>query len=59
MYVVAVRATAGVVQQGHSAGSAEEIVAAADCSLLRQDKHGGSLVLTKAWAKSLLSRMGL
>ena len=34
----------------------EGIVAAADRSLLRQ--HGGSLVLTKAWAKSLLSRMG-
>ena len=38
---------------------AEGIVAAADGSRLRQDKHGGSLVLTKSWAKSLLSRMGL
>ena len=31
-------------------------IATADRSLQRQ--YGGSLVLTKAWAKSLLSRMG-
>ena len=36
--------------------AAKGIVAAADRSLLRQ--HAGSLVLTKGWAKSLLSRMG-
>ena len=36
--------------------AAERTVTAADCSLLRQ--HGGSLVLTKTWTKSLLSRKG-
>ena len=38
--------------------NAEGIVAAADDSLRRQDKHGGSLVLTNAWAKSMLNIMG-
>ena len=32
--------------------AAEGVVAAPDCSLLRQ--YGGSLVFTKAWAKCLL-----
>ena len=53
-YVVALQA--GVVNTAIVLAAGEGIVAAADCSLLRQ--HGGSLVLTKAWAKSLLSRIG-
>ena len=55
-YVTALRATAGVVNTAIVLTAAEGIVAATDRSLLRQ--HGGSLVLTKAWAKSLLIRMG-
>ena len=46
----------GSGQHCHSAGCWGGIIAAADRNLLRQ--HGGSLVLTKAWAKSLLSRIG-
>ena len=34
----------------------EGVVAATECSVLRQ--HGGSLLLTIAWVKSLLLRMG-
>ena len=37
-------------------GSGQHCYSATDCSFLRQ--YGGSIVLTKAWAKSLLSRMG-
>ena len=55
-YVTALRATAGVVNTAIVLAAAEGIVAATERSLLRQ--HGGSLVLTKAWAKSLLIRMG-
>ena len=55
-YVTALRAAAGVVNTAIVLAAAEGIVAATEHSLLRQ--HGGSLVLTKAWAKSLLIRMG-
>ena len=55
-YVIALRATSGVVNTAIVLAAAEGIVAATDCSFLRQ--HGGSLVLTKAWAKSLINRMG-
>ena len=55
-YVNALRGTLGVVNTTIVLAAAEGIVSAADHSLLRQ--HGGSLVFTKAWAKSLLSRMG-
>ena len=55
-YVTALRATAGVVNTAIVLAAAEGIVAATERSLLSQ--HGGSLVLTKAWAKSLLIRMG-
>ena len=55
-YVAALWATTGVVNTAIVLANAEGSVAAADCSLLRQ--HGGSLVLIKAWAKSLLNIMG-
>ena len=55
-YVTALRATAGVVNTAIVLAAAEGIVAASERSLLRQ--HGGSLVLTKARAKSLLIKMG-
>ena len=46
----------GVVNTVIVLAAAEEIVAATDCSFLRQ--YVGSIVFTKAWAKFLLSRMG-
>ena len=55
-YITALRATAGVVNTAIVLAAAEGIVSATERSPLRQ--HGGSLVLTKAWAKSLLIRMG-
>ena len=50
-YVTALRATAGVVNTAIVLAAAEGIVAATDRSHLRQ--HGGTLVLTKSWAKSV------
>ena len=50
------RGTVGMVNTAIVLAAVEGIVAATDCSFLRQ--YGGSIVLTKAWAKSLLSRMG-
>lgn len=55
-YITALRAIAGVVNTAIVLAAAEGIVSATDRSLLRQ--HGGTLVLTKSWAKSLLIRMG-
>ena len=55
-YITALRATAGVVNTAMVLAAAEGIVSATERSLLRQ--HGGSLVLTKAWTKSLLIRTG-
>ena len=55
-YITALRDAAGVVNTAIVVAAAEGIVAAADRSLLRQ--HGGTLVLTKSWAKSLMIRMG-
>ena len=45
-YISALRAASGVVNTAIVLAAAEGMVAAADCSLLRQ--HDGSLVLTKA-----------
>ena len=46
----------GVVNTTIVIAAAEGIAAATDHSLLKQ--NGGSIVLTKAWAKYLLIRMG-
>ena len=54
-YIIALWATVGMVNTAIVLAAAEGIVAATDHCLLRQ--HGGSLVLTKAWDKSVLSRM--
>ena len=56
-YVIALRATAGIVSTAIVLAAAERIVAAAEQSFLRQ--HGSLLMLTKSCAKSLLIRMGL
>ena len=53
--IIALWATVGMVNTAIVLAAAEGIVAATDHCLLRQ--HGGSLVLTKAWDKSVLSRM--
>ena len=56
-YVTTIRAVGGVVNTSICMAAAEGIVAARDQGLLAQ--HGGHIELTKTWARSLLTRMGM
>ena len=55
-YVKAVRTVGGVINTEIVMAAAEGIIAARDLGKLRE--HGGHIHITKAWAKSLLVRMG-
>ena len=55
-YITNLRKVGGSVNSVIVLAAANGIIAAKDRSLLME--HGGHLVLTKAWAKSLLRRMG-
>lgn len=55
-YITALRGAAGVVNTSICMAAAEGIVITHDQSLLT--KHGGHILITKAWARSILTRMG-
>ena len=51
------RAANGVVNRVVVMGAAEGIVW--HCDVLKLSSHGGHIQITKSWAKSLLTRIGL
>ena len=55
-YINALRVAGGVVNTAIVQAASLGIIAARDPGLLRE--HGGHIEITKAWAKSLLKRMG-
>lgn len=55
-YINALRVAGGVVNTAIVQAAAVGIIGARDPGLLRE--HGGHIEITKAWAKSLLKRMG-
>ena len=56
-YISSLRVVGGVVNTAIVMGAAEGIISARDVSKLVS--HGGHIVITKSWAKSLLTRMGM